>query len=85
MLHARVVVGDERDARVVHAELAREEGLGILRHVDHVPALAAETTPTPPVREKRGPCTTTTVPRSCTGTPTAAARGDGRGLATTGQ
>ena len=41
VLDAGVVVGDERDARVVHAELAREVRLRILRHVDDVPALRA--------------------------------------------
>ena len=41
VLDAGVVVGDERDAGVVHAELAREIRLGILRHVDDVPALRA--------------------------------------------
>ena len=38
---AGVVVGDERDAGVVHAELAREVRLGILRHADDVPTLRA--------------------------------------------
>ncbi len=39
VLDAGVVVGDERDARVVHAELAGEIRLGVLRHVDDVPTL----------------------------------------------
>ena len=41
VLDAGVVVGDECDAGVVHAELAREVRLGVLRHVDDVPALRA--------------------------------------------
>ena len=39
-LEPDVVVGDERDVDVAHLELARQVSLGILRHVDDLPALA---------------------------------------------
>src|SRR5271166_5318464 len=41
-LEADVVVGDERNVRIAHLELAREVGLGVLRHVDDLPPLALE-------------------------------------------
>src|SRR5581483_1408316 len=50
-LDAGVVVGDEGDGGVTHAELPGQVGLGVLGHVDDVEALAAVPAGLGPARE----------------------------------